>query len=176
MVAHPLGPGDHRRYGLDIMRIVRLACVLAVLLANGCSSGVPVSQVSEIQLKEASDIQRDGMEALNLYGTDRTVYVAMNTLLGNDGISRVELTYDAEGNDAIMLHFTADGSNEVSGFTKSHTGTMIAIVIDGNLMLALPVRSEISGSAKISGGMSKTEVLRLYTMLTATEIKVGEKP
>ncbi|MGN6546450.1 MAG: SecDF P1 head subdomain-containing protein, partial [Aureliella sp.] len=62
-------------------------------------------------------------------------------------------------------------SKKISDYTKSHLGTMMAIVIDGHLMLAVPISSEFSESALISGGMSGEEVTRLVTLLTATEIR-----
>ena len=144
--------------------------VAIVPLVLGCSSGVPVSQVAVIELKLASDQPADGMEPLRLYGTERDVYVAEDPLLTNKDIATVEKAYDSQGERALVLHFTDVGAQQIRDFTRAEGDAMIALVVDGTLMLALPVRSEIGKSAMISGNMAQVEIDRLYAMLTATEV------
>lgn len=153
------------------MRFVLLGLAMVLMLAGGCGTGAPVSTVTDIQWRAASETPSEGMEPLTVFGTDRTVYVAKEPILVNADIATVERTYDREAKPAVAVHFTAAGSKKISDYTKSHLGTMMAIVIDGHLMLAVPISSEFSESALISGGMSGEEVTRLVTLLTATEIR-----
>jgi hypothetical protein len=69
------------------------------------------------------------------------------------------------------LHFTDVGAQQIRYFTGTEGDVMIALVVDGTLMLALPVRSEIGKSALISGNMAQVEIDRLYAMLAATEVR-----
>jgi len=143
---------------------------LGLLPGVGCSKGAPVSQVAHIELKAASERPADGMVPMLLFGTDREIYVGDELLMTNADISTVERSYDTQGDPAISLRFTDDGGEKISKFTRSGPDRMIALVIDGQLMLALPVQWEIRSAAMISGGMSQMEIDRLYTMLTATEV------
>ena len=143
---------------------IRGFAVVIFPLVLGCGSGVPVSQVAVIELKRASDQPADGMVPLRLYGTERDVYVAESPLLTNEDIATVEKAYDSQGERALVLHFTDVGAQQIRDFTRTESDTMIALVVDGTLMLALPVRSEIGNSAMISGNTAQVEIDRIVGM------------
>jgi preprotein translocase subunit SecD len=149
------------------MKSLRLVLLIALLLTSGCNFGVPVSAVTVIELKKASEADTGHLVPMKQFGTDRTIFVSRESIIQNKHISTIERTYDREDSDALLMHFTAEGSKMVAEATESYGDTMIAVVVDGQLVVALPLTSRLSKNALISG--SREMIDRLEVMLTATE-------
>lgn len=109
------------------MWFLRFFPVIALLSAIGCSVRVPVSKVAVVEVKKASEVDTGELVPMTQFGTDRTVFVARESIIQNKHISTIERTYDSQGSDAIVMHFTEEGSKLMAEATTPYHDSMVAM-------------------------------------------------
>lgn len=139
-------------------------CLLA-----GCSSGRQVTSILVVEFRPAFSSAADGLEPLELFDTNETYYVSPTVVAGNGDIASVLETYDEGAKPAISIEFTAAGAKKMAAFTEANTDELLALVIDGQLLIAVPIRSTISSRAMLSG-LSQERYKAIITLLTAVRV------
>jgi hypothetical protein len=118
-----------------------------------------------IRLAEAEP--GDGLVEAMIAGTDEKVYLHKSVVVAATDIADARLTLDANGNPAIGIAFTEEGSKKLADVSEKHIGKRLAILVDGDVISAPTVRAKISKNAQITGNFTKSEAVRMVKALNA---------
>lgn len=128
------------------------ACVL------GASAG-PV-----FQLRLADEKPSDGAETMTYvtqfteWPVTNTLYVQKAVLIDETGLKSAWAGKDALGHSIVDIRFNKAGTKHFAEVTRQNMGKRLAIIIDGQVMEAPMVRSEItSGEAQITGSFDQQQ-------------------
>lgn len=154
-------PARGRRAALLALSAAAAAVVVAGGTALWSGSATVVAAVRfEVRLGEA--VPASGLKPMPVAGTGRTVYLHDDVILTNGDILRTEVTEDTPpGRFAINVVFTPAGREKMRAATTSHMGRPLAILLDGQVVLAPVIRSVIADSAMITGDYTRAEAERI---------------
>jgi preprotein translocase subunit SecD len=97
------------------------------------------------------------------------VYVGKSVLLDQTALQSAKLITGPQGDRQIEITFTAAGRKQFAKITREHLHQRLAIVIDGKLMEAPVIQSEITaGTCQIVGSFSDAEAKALAARINAT--------
>jgi preprotein translocase subunit SecD len=136
----------------DPMRLWLVALGLAVAFAamGGCGSDEATgSDRAEIRLAlndPAPNFTRAEVEV-----TREVVYLSPQVALTGHDIKSAEVLQTAEG-PAVGVQFTKPGSEKLGRFTTQNKGKLMAIVVDGTVAMAPPIRSQLTEGKMLLGG------------------------
>lgn len=151
-----------QRSMLAIAAIVLVTAVTsAALVSRFAAPGVADVQAAvrfEIRLAEAAF--SPGLREVALDGT-RRIYLHQDVLLGNSDVARAEVARHAGATFSVVVAFTAAGAAKMRRATRDHVGRPIALLIDGKVVAAPVVRSEIGESAVLNGLFTRGEADRI---------------
>jgi hypothetical protein len=113
----------------------------------------------EVRLAEAGP----GLEldAAIVHDSGERIYLHRQAVLTNGDIASAEPVQDASGSFSVVVSLTRDGAAKLAQTTRQNLGRRLAILVDGQVVLAPTVRSPIRASAVISGSYTKAEADRI---------------
>jgi hypothetical protein len=158
----PLPPQAVRAMPRRAFAITMVAGLVGVIAAAGYWSRAAVDVVAAVRfdVRLAEENPGPGLRAAAVSG--RTIYLHEETVLTNSGIATAQLV---EGSTAstfgVAVTFTADGAARMARASGSHVGKPLAILIDGEVVMAPVIRSAIGASAVISGSFTRAEAERI---------------
>jgi preprotein translocase subunit SecD len=95
------------------------------------------------------------------------VYLHTEAVVTNSDISRARIIQvDHSSQYNVGIEFSPSGSEKIRAATAKHIGKPVAILLDGQVVMAAIVREPIMGSAMISGDLSKAEAERIVKGIT----------
>jgi hypothetical protein len=150
-------------------RLATIATVCCILIAAWfLGSRAPSLFVSDLQaavrfeVKLAEDKPSPGLRAVKASGAAQPVYLHQQVVVTNSDIGSAQvLPGDAPGQYAVEIEFNASGAKKMLRATTAHIGKPMAILIDGQLVMAPLLRTPISASAVVTGSFTKTEAERI---------------
>jgi preprotein translocase subunit SecD len=96
------------------------------------------------------------LRAAKVAGSDRTVYLHNEVVVSNGDIASARAVPDpAPPKFRVDVQFTASGTNKMRATTAAHIGKPVALLLDGEVVLAPTLRSPISNTAVITGNFSQ---------------------
>jgi hypothetical protein len=108
-----------------------------------------------------------GLVEAHVPESDRIVYLHPETVVTNDDIDRAVIEPSAGTQYfAVQVQFTPEGARKFWLATSGHDGKPMAILIDGNLVMAPTVRGPISTPALITGNYTHDEAQRIVEGIT----------
>ena len=103
-----------------------------------------------------------GLREARVSGSDRVIYLHEEVVVTNADIERCTLVADPDGpRFNVGVRFNAAGAEKMRKATEAHFGKPMAVLIDGEVVMAPVVRSAITSSAVISGNYSRAEAERI---------------
>jgi SecDF, P1 head subdomain len=146
--------------------LAAVAAILVVLLAVGSqtwphgSATVQAAVRFEVRLAEVEPAA--GLHEANVTGANRTIYLHEEIVVTNADIERSAVVPgSAPLRFNIGVQFNAAGAQKMRLATASHVGRPIAILIDGEVVIAPVLRDPIGESALITGNYSRAEAERI---------------
>jgi beta-lactamase regulating signal transducer with metallopeptidase domain len=136
----------------------------------------PLAKASFFQMRLVVDAPADDaekmirLEKIPAVGQVRQeeVYVQKSVLLDQTALQSAQLNTGPQGDRQIEITFTSAGRKEFAKVTREHLHQRLAIIIDGKLMTAPTIQSEISGGkCQITGSFSEAEAKALTAKLNA---------
>jgi hypothetical protein len=114
----------------------------------------------EMRLAESSPAS--GLREMKVLDSDRTVYVYEDVVVSNSDISRAQVI-DVGGPSrfGVAVEFTAEGAQKMQAATTGHIGKPVAILVDGEVVMAPTLRAPISTSAVINGDYTRAQAERI---------------
>lgn len=112
----------------------------------------------EVRLAE----DRPGAGLIEARVADRVVYLHPEIIVTNGDIAQsTVIPGDGPSRFAVSVQFNAAGARKMRQATAGHVGRPVAILIDGNVVMAPTLRSPIGASAVITGDYTRAEAERI---------------
>lgn len=112
----------------------------------------------EVRLAESQP--RPGLRAARIAETNRVVYLHDEVVVSNPDIQQTAVA-EENGRFRVEVQFTEGGARLMRRATGGHLGRPVAILIDGQVVMAPIVTSPIGASATISGDFTRREAERI---------------
>jgi preprotein translocase subunit SecD len=167
-----LGAGPHagasrparvRARSVVLAPIVVLVVLIALVASRMWSSADATLQAAvrfEVRLAETQPAP--DLRAARIAGTNRTIYLYPDVIVTNDDISESHvIPGDSPSHFSIAITFNAAGAEKIRKATAGHVGGPVAILIDGDVVMAPTLRSPMSDSGVISGDFTRREAERI---------------
>jgi SecD-like export protein len=143
-----------------------IALIVVGIVAVGSQiwphGGATLQAAVRFEVRLAEDQPGAGLREARAAGSDRVVYLHQEIIVTNDDIAQSSVI---EGNGpsrfGVHVQFTAAGAQKMRQATAGHVGRPMAILIDGEIVMAPVLRDPISTSAVISGDFTKAEAERI---------------
>ncbi|MGY8767778.1 MAG: SecDF P1 head subdomain-containing protein [Pirellulales bacterium] len=137
---------------------------------NASTPGTPVSQVTKIEFKLASEKPAANLVEMPVFKSNEIRYVEETPSITNQDIAFLSIAPDGNGRKAIMMTFTDQGAQKMNQLTSKNTGANLALVVDDVLVFAPRINSAISDKAMITDDFSDEEITALHDKMTFTEM------
>ncbi|HKC57688.1 MAG TPA: hypothetical protein VKC35_16240 [Vicinamibacterales bacterium] len=160
VLASPRGHEQQPRRRVVLAAVVVLACV-GMTAAFWPRATVEVAAAVRFDVRLAEQIPGPGLREVRLPGSIGRIYLHPETVVSNGDIARAVVAPAAGSRFNISVTFTADGAAKMLTATQGHLGRPVAILLDGDLVMAPVVKSPVSGSAMITGNYTKAEADRI---------------
>ena len=146
--------------------VVTVALIAVGLVAVGSQiwpqRGSTLQAQIRFEVRLAEDQQTPGLTEAQIAGSERVVYLHEESIVTNEDIAQSSVIQgDGPSRFSVTVQFSAAGAQRMREATASHIGRPMALLIDGDVVLAPVVRSVISDSAMITGDYTQAEAERI---------------
>ncbi|HEY5617060.1 MAG TPA: hypothetical protein VIK60_03905 [Vicinamibacterales bacterium] len=157
-VARPRVP--RRKAALGAAGALAAALIVVGLLVGLGDRGTLRAAVRfEMRLAEAQPIP--GLIVARVADSGRVIYLHPETIVTNEDIAQSWVIQDGPDRFSVSVEFLPAGAERMRQATAIHLGHPVAILIDGEVVIAPIVRSAISDSAAITGDYTRAEAERI---------------
>ena len=153
------GASIRRRHVLAGMAAVAAALVVAGVLGSGDRGTVQAAVRFEVRLAETQPVP--GLIVAQIARTGRVIYLHPEPVVTNDDIAQSWVMPDGPDRFSISVEFLQTGAQRMQQATVAHLGKPVAILLDGNVVIAPVLRSAITNSALITGDYSQADAERI---------------
>ena len=155
---------------MAILATVALTAIAASFLGSrgwsvfvGDLQGAPV----RFEVRLAEDKPAPGLREAKV-GSDRLVYLYEQVIVSNGDIAMARVVpVPGTSEYSIGIEFKASGAEKMRAATANHIGTLLAILLDGQVVMAPVLRSPIGASARITGNFTQAQAERIVRGITA---------
>jgi preprotein translocase subunit SecD len=138
-----------------------MMAIAAVALAALVTGYWSVTAAVRFEVRLAEDNPANGLREILVSGS-RRIYLQQRAVVTNSDIAQAEVV---PGNTAstfnVSIRFTPDGAARMLRATQGHLGRPVAILLDGEVVMAPVVKSPISNAAMITGNYTRAEAERI---------------
>jgi preprotein translocase subunit SecD len=113
------------------------------------------------EVRLAEDKPAPGLRQAKVSGSDRSVYLHDEIVVSNSDISAARLVQASPAQYSVGIEFNASGTEKIRAATGSHIGKPVAILLDGQVVMAPVVRASLGASAVITGNFTRTQAERI---------------
>jgi preprotein translocase subunit SecD len=151
--------------------LVAMAAVALTLFVPTVQAAEPTVQV---ELRRAEYESAPGLTEAKVMGTEKTIYLHASPDLTNDDIASacfVEVLDNGVGRPTVEVTFTEQGQQKMAKLSKAHLQKPLAILVDGQVVAAPVIRSELGKTVQITGTFSKAEAVKIADGLNGKSSK-----
>ena len=181
--ARPSGERDFRRQAILVaasrshahpgvrsrsLVTVLIAIALMMIVVSFLGSRVWSPFVSDVQgavrfeVRLAEDKPAPGLREAKVSGSNGSVYLHDEVVVDNGDIAEARVVQGSSPSQyAIDIKFNAAGAEKMRAATGSHVGKLLAILLDGQVVMAPVLRSPIGASALVTGHFTKAQAERI---------------
>jgi len=156
-----------RRTAVFLTSTLMLAAVLAVgaILWSVFNSNLQAAIRFEVRMAESNPAP--GLQKAKVADSSRYVYLHNEVVVSNNDIAAVQVV-EAGGPSqyGISVKLNATGADKMRRATEAHIGKPLAILLDGQVIMAPVVRSSVGGAAMLTGHYTKPEAQRIADRIT----------
>ena len=113
------------------------------------------------EVRLAEDKPAPGLREVKVSGTDRSVYLHDEVVVSNSDIAAARLVQSGPTPYSVGIEFNASGAEKMRVATGSHIGRPVAILLDGQVVMAPTVKASLGASAVITGNFTRTQAERI---------------
>lgn len=114
------------------------------------------------EVRLAEDQPAPGLREAKVAGSNRSVYLYDSVIVSNGDIASARAVPGSGPSDySVNIEFNTAGAARMHDATASHVGKLIAILLDGRVVMAPTLRSPISESARITGNFTKSQAEKI---------------
>ena len=123
-----------------------------------------------VALRRVVAADAPGAEWLPATGIEEGLWVERDVVAADDNLLVARAITDATGHPALSLRFDAGAAQRIAAFTRAHVGERLAVVVDGRVLTAPVIRSEITGgSLMVEGRFTAEEVGSLADLIVGRQ-------
>jgi preprotein translocase subunit SecD len=163
--SHGGGPVASRpRRLVTVVAMVGAALITAVVIGSHAwlHGTVDLQAAVRFEIRLAEEDPEAGLQQVRVANTGRTVYLHPEIIVGNDDVANAGLVQgDAASRFGVAVTFNAAGARKMRLATANHLGKPLAVLIDGDVVIAPVLRGPIDTSAVISGGYTRSDAERI---------------
>ncbi|HVB86714.1 MAG TPA: hypothetical protein VNK23_08650 [Candidatus Dormibacteraeota bacterium] len=147
-----------RRSRAAFFVVVVSITILALFLGNRLWSPriQDVHAAVRFEVRLAEDKPGPRLREAKISGTDRSIYLHEEVVVTNSDISAARLIHVGDAY-AVGIEFNKAGAKKMREATGEHIGKPVAILLDGQVVMAPVLRSPVNSSAEITDGFTKNE-------------------
>ena len=140
---------------------IAIAGAVAIALVAIATGYWSVAAAMRFEVRLAEDNPVNGLRETPVSGT-RKIYLQQRAVVTNSDIAKAEVVQGATASTFnVSITFTADGAARMLRATQGHIGRPLAILLDGDVVMAPVVKSPISSAAMITGNYTRAEAERI---------------
>jgi preprotein translocase subunit SecD len=110
----------------------------------------------------ADESPASGLREARVAGSDRTVYLHKEVIVTNADIAAARVIPGrGPAEYSVGIEFKASGAEKMRAATGNHIGKLLAILLDGQVVMAPVLRSPIGASARITGNFTRPQAERI---------------
>ncbi len=149
-------------------RIIVFAAVASVAIAapflgsRGWSLFVgDLRAAVRFEVRLAEDKPGPGLREAKVSGSGRSIYLHDEVVASNSDIAAARLIQATPVQYSVGIEFNASGAEKMRAATASHIGKPVAILLDGQVVMAPVVRASLGAAAEITGNFTKVQAERI---------------
>lgn len=143
------------------MRHILIALLAIVTSAFPVAATEPVGKPVRIEFRRAEAEAAPGLIEFPDPDGEGSIYLRDKAEITNAEIAEAKLGYDTRGGAAVDIRLTEAGAAKLKKISRGHLEKRLAILIDGKLLMAPRIRSEMGSEAQITGRFSVAEAQRI---------------
>jgi hypothetical protein len=113
------------------------------------------------ELRLAEDRPAPGLRQVKVSGSDRSVYLYKEVVVTNSDIAVARVIAVGPQQFSVGVEFNATGARKIRAATGNHIGRPVAILLDGQVVMAPVLRTSLGASAVITGQLTRTQAERI---------------
>jgi hypothetical protein len=114
------------------------------------------------EVRLAEDRPATGLREAKVSGSDRSIYVHDDVIVTNSDIAVARVAPGGRPSEYyVVIEFNSSGAEKMRAATANHIGKPIAILLDGQVVMAPVLRTPIGASARITGNFTRTQAERI---------------
>jgi hypothetical protein len=117
------------------------------------------------EVRLAEDSPGPGLLEAKVFGTDRSIYLHDEVIVTNGDISAARVIHVGAAYK-VAVEFNPAGAKKMHEATGRHIGEPIAVLLDGQVIMAPVLRARIETSAEINGNFTKAEAEKVVSGIT----------
>ena len=145
--------------------MTRVALALVIVGFLGCCFAQEKKETVSVQFRLGETEPGPGLKEMSVPGSDRKVYLHDRVELSNEDIASASVRMNENGpvkGPIIEMTFTEVGGEMLRRVTRENIGKILAIVVDGKVLSAPVITSEIGGGkGVITGTFTMDEAKRI---------------
>jgi preprotein translocase subunit SecD len=112
------------------------------------------------EVRFAEEKPGPGLREAKVAGTNRSIYLHDEVIVTNGDIRAARVIHVGDAYN-VGVEFNAAGAQKMCQATAKHVGRLVAILLDGQVIMAPVLRSPIDASAEVTGHFTKAEAERV---------------
>ncbi len=145
---------------------IRFALMMLLVVSSQSLFGKDAPKDRQgVAFRLAETERADGLTEAVVPNDGGTIFLHIENVLTDKDVTSVNFGRDESGSVAVTIQIEAAAATRLAQATKAHIGKPIAILLDGKVITAPVIRSEISVTARISGKFSNAELTRMFSAL-----------
>jgi preprotein translocase subunit SecD len=145
--------------------LLLLIAVNADVARSPLTASPPKKAAPKVEIRRAEKEAGPGLVEARVAGSDMKVYLHKDVEVSKNEIAEAFACPQGGGTWGIAVKFTKEGAQRMSKVSKEHFGKLMAIVINGQVMAAVPITSKITEHALITGDFTEEQARKIATAL-----------
>jgi hypothetical protein len=142
--------------------VISIAIAVPFLGSRGWSLFVgDLRAAVRFEVRLAEDKLAPGLREVKISGSDRSVYLHNEVVVSNSDIAAARLVQGSPAQYSVGIEFNASGAEKMRAATGGHIGQPMAILLDGQVVMAPVVRASMGASAMITGNFTRAQAERI---------------
>jgi hypothetical protein len=155
-----------RWFRAPVALLAAIAVVVLGFVVAGSRSwpqgSTTVQAAVRFEVRLAEDRPADGLREVRLTGANRTIYLHEEIVVTNADVERAAVVPGSgPSRFNIGVQLNAAGAQKMRRATAGHVGRPMAVLIDGEVVMAPVLRDPIGDSALITGDYPRAEAERI---------------
>jgi preprotein translocase subunit SecD len=117
----------------------------------------------EMRLAEGEPVRGLTFEA-TVKGSGKKVHLHYATLIANGDVADARVV-ETSGRYDVAVTLSPDGAEKIASATSRHVGRPLAIILDGDVVAVLTVRTALGREIGISAGFTQADAMRIVAGL-----------